>query len=114
MRIQLTRGKEALIDAADAGLVSGNKWQAAPEGLTWYARRTVTIDGRKIAQQMHHLILGAKAGECVDHISGDGIDNRRANLRIATVTVNNRNRRARPKGASRFKGERSALCGSGS
>ena len=46
---------------------------------------------------MHRVILGRELGrplqkrESVDHIDGDGLNNRRVNLRIASVTQNAQN-----------------------
>lgn len=93
--IALTRGKVALVDDADLALVSRFKWCAKRHRRTWYAE---TWNGGDHLY-MHSLILGAKG---CDHVNGDGLDNRRENLRTATPTENNRNRR--PIGASRFKG----------
>lgn len=42
---------------------------------------------------MHRLILLAKPGQQVDHINGDGLDNRDENLRFATQSQNMCNRR---------------------
>lgn len=42
---------------------------------------------------MHQLIAGIGIGEyVVDHINGDGFDNRRANLRVITDAQNGQNR----------------------
>jgi HNH endonuclease/AP2 domain len=55
---------------------------------------------------MHRLILGLSPGdpEHVDHHDGDKLNNRRANLRIASVSQNLVNTRKRLETSSRFKG----------
>ena len=40
---------------------------------------------------LHRIIMRAKEGQVVDHISGDTLDNRRINLRIVSFTDNCRN-----------------------
>jgi hypothetical protein len=54
---------------------------------------------------MHRLIMSPPPGMEVDHVNGDGLDNRRGNLRICTKSGNQRNQRpqSRPQ-SSRFKG----------
>jgi hypothetical protein len=52
---------------------------------------------------MHREVLGDPQG-VVDHINGDTLDNRRANLRVASYSGNNRNTRKRQGCSSRFKG----------
>lgn len=108
-RIQLTRGKVALVDEADHGLLARYRWYALPgatEGL-WYAFRTTPTS----TLLMHRVVLGLQDPETgenlapgveVDHRNGDGLDNRRGNLRRATRGQNGRNRRAW--GRSRFLG----------
>lgn len=41
---------------------------------------------------MHRLIMNAPEGMEVDHINGNGLDNRRENLRVVTQKVNHANR----------------------
>lgn len=89
-RVILTRGKVALIDPDDIPLVKGRCWrtQVDRDGRC-YASGTVPGSGHRSKNiTMHRLILGAKPGEVVDHINGNGLDNRRANLRICTGREN--------------------------
>lgn len=44
-------------------------------------------------KRIHRLILNAKLPLQVDHINGNGLDNRRKNLRLVTSQQNNFNRR---------------------
>ncbi len=53
---------------------------------------------------MHREILGLQKGEHTDHINGDGLDNRRANLRKVTHAQNMQNRRPHCHGRSRYRG----------
>jgi hypothetical protein len=53
---------------------------------------------------MHRVILGAKASQEVDHINGDALDNRRANLRLCTRAQNAANRRLHANNKSGYRG----------
>jgi len=100
--IPLTKGMFARVDAEDAELVLAFKWCAAPGTRTTYAARAFRReDGSQTTQSMHRLLTGF---EVTDHINGDGLDNRRSNLREATYSQNNRNARMRSHNTSGFKG----------
>jgi len=96
--IQLTQGKVAFVDNEDFEVLSAVKWFAYSHRRTFYARRNRhQPDGKWIAEHMHRTILENKMGrpiakgmEC-DHINGDGLDNRRENLREVTGGQNMRN-----------------------
>jgi len=59
---------------------------------------------RKTTIRMHRFILSAKAGDLVDHRDGDGLNNQKVNLRLATTAQNGRNQRRRADNRSGFKG----------
>jgi hypothetical protein len=103
--IQLTKGQVATVDEEDYAVLACHKWCAIRDGLTWYAIRFLRVPGeRRSAILMHRQIFGASPGERLDHVNGDGLDNRRENLRLATNQQNLRNSCKRCGGSSRFKG----------
>ena len=95
------QGLVAIIDAADYELVSAHRWFPAVRKHTTYAYAHRREGGDVL---LHRLIMGVGKGEYVDHISGDGLDNRRSNLRIATQTQNNGNTRIKSHNTSGYKG----------
>lgn len=115
--LQLTRGQNTLIDEDDFEMVAHLRWNLQRHGRIYYARRLERLpSGKMKAVPMHRLIMNAPHDRDVDHRNGDGLDNRRENLRIATTQQNMRNTR-KHRGASKFKGVyrnkhrwRSSLC----
>ncbi len=104
IEIPLTRGYVALVDDEDAGL-SGLKWSADVSRGTVYAiRRSYTADGRVTTERLHRVVVHAKSGDHVDHVNGNGLDNRRSNLRVATYRQNAENQGRRKGNTSGFKG----------
>lgn len=101
--VALTRGLESIIDAADVPLVIGRRWYAEikPSGQA-YARSAEWAGGKAKMIGLHNLIVSG--APCVDHRNGDGLDNRRGNLRPATFADNARNARIRKDNTSGFKG----------
>lgn len=103
--VPLSQGMEAIIDAADVPVVGGMNWCANRiKGSIYAVRSRFADDGRHIGLMMHRLIMDAPAGSVVDHINGDGLDNRRENLRIATHAENLRNSRLSCRNTSGVKG----------
>lgn len=101
-QIELTQNLVALIDDTDLPLVSPFKWHAHKAFKTFYAMNRYGHGGSY--HSMHRLILPAPSGIQIDHIDGNGLNNRRANLRHATQAENNRNR-------SKFLGSTSRFIG---
>lgn len=91
--IPLNHGLVALIDAEDYELVSPFKWYAKRSGgSTLYAVRTSKDPGDPSPIRMHRLILGVPSDIAVDHVNGNGLDNRRCNIRPCTTQQNAWNR----------------------
>jgi len=105
-RIPLTQGKFAIVDAGDYGRLSQYNWQAHKDGYTYYARRSRTepVTGRRTTVPMHREILDVGVDKVVDHINGNGLDNRSVNLRAATTAQNCMNRRLHKKKSSPYRG----------
>lgn len=100
--IPLTRGLVAVVDTADLDfLLSQGSWQARTESHTSYAVRVFKVDGVRRLIPMHGLLLGIRG---VDHVNGDGLDNRRVNLRPATAQQQSRNQRRRSDNTTGYKG----------
>jgi len=102
--IPLTRGKVALVDAEDYEWLSQFNWYAAQlrPGL-FYAMRNDYVGGTSRSVYLHRLVMRAKRGQYVDHTNGDGLDNRRENLRFCTNAQNLQNQH-RTSGSSPYKG----------
>jgi hypothetical protein len=103
VEIPLTRGLVAIVDAADAERVlAAGKWHAIPGGHTFYGHRNFRLgNGRGVSISLHRFLTG---WPLADHANGNGLDNRRQNLRQATSRQNAQNRRLRSDSNSGYKG----------
>lgn len=96
----------ARVDDADFEALSAHCWHRwhPPSGRRGgpYARRRV---GDSDVIFMHRQLLGLEAGDPreADHINGNGLDNRRSNLRTCTQAQNKQNVRG-CRGTSRYRG----------
>jgi hypothetical protein len=105
----LRHRKVALVDDEDFALVSKFRWTAAVRRTvdgkirTWYAVRVYSKNGKQHAVLLHRLITNALPKEKVDHRDGDGLNNRKLNIRRCTSQQNCRNK-FYGHGASKFKG----------
>jgi hypothetical protein len=85
--VSLSNGGCVAIDDADLIIVSPYSWYSinSKAGVR-YAKTGTNV-------RMHRLILGVTdSSVVVDHINGDGLDNRRGNLRAISVSDNVKNR----------------------
>jgi len=103
--VPLSQGLVALVDEDDyEQITAAGRWLAQRSKTNIYARRNVRRpDGTRTVILLHTFLTG---WPLVDHINGNGLDNRRLNLRPATITENVRNQRLRRNSTSGFKGVR--------
>jgi len=101
--IQLTQGKVALVDDEDYEMVDAYKWSYHHNGYA--VTNWNKAEGRMKFLSMHRLILGELVkGKVTDHINGNGIDNRRENLRVCSQGENTFNQKKSKSNTSGYKG----------
>jgi len=97
--IPLTKGYHAVIDSADFPLVRAFRWRLLGNPSKGLYASTGRSSNHVI---MHHAIYGTKTK--IDHLNGNGLDNRSANLRPCSVSQNGANRGMNKNNKSGFKG----------
>ncbi len=121
-KVRLSQGLEATIDSDKAEIVSKYKWHVVRSHRCMYACANIYRDGSPTTLRLHRLImgLGPESRVQVDHQDGNGLNNRRSNLRAATHAENQRNRevsannRLGYKGVSPWRGKyRATIRGNG-
>lgn len=98
--IPLTKGMMAVIDDEDYEMVSKFKWHftKVKGHSVGYAVRAVRENGKRIkTMPMHKMIMGHSDDVECDHIDGNGLNNRRSNLRVCTHAENLRNQETKNK-----------------
>lgn len=91
----------ALVDAVDFQELSKWRWRKTSHG---YIARGLRVNGKQKQVYMHRHIMSPERGMVVDHKNGNGLDNRRSNLRVCTQAQNVANSRMKNTNTSGFKG----------
>lgn len=101
--IKLTKGKYTIVDKNDFNFL--NQWKWRLHSANYAYRNDKRKSGKpRIGILMHRLILKAPKNKQVDHINGNGLDNRRKNIRLCTSTENHINSRKSSNNTSGYKG----------
>lgn len=90
----MNAGVVAEIDDDDLALFSATRWTVAVRGSTKYLQGRV--GGRRV--YLHRILVDVPEGLVVDHIDGNGLNNRRSNLRAVTRQQNVWNKCRKPLG----------------
>ena len=91
------KGSAFLFDLADLTLIRRHTWHLGKRGYP----ATHTLRGTVV---LHRLLIPEAGGMEIDHINGDKLDNRRANLRACTHQQNGFNQKRRQTNTSGYIG----------
>jgi hypothetical protein len=92
----------AIVDDEDFERASKYAWYVSPHRKTMYARHRP--DGNNMYRSLHRFLLGVTPSQIIDHVNGNGLDNRRCNIRVCTISQNRWNEPIRKTNKSGFKG----------
>lgn len=100
--IRLSNGKRVWFNLSDWPRIQKSKWYP----FTSSKGRTYATTAGRGHGLMHRFILGLTVGDgrVVDHKDGNGLNNRRSNLRVTTLSLNLANQKPTGRGTSRYKG----------
>lgn len=106
-RIDLTKGKTVTLDEEDAHWAAQWNWHALKKRNNFYAARTTSLGGVRRNVYLHREVAeraGVDVTCFVDHVDTDTFNNRRSNLRAATVAQNTHNTKMHHDNKSGVKG----------
>ena len=93
--IELRSGRKILLDDEDFELIAKYHWVAFKSRNTFYAMTQFTNNGTRQSVLLHRMILDLPSSALTDHKNGNGLDNRRENLRMCTTAQNSQNAKLR-------------------
>lgn len=99
--VEIDGGAFVQVDRIDVPLAMSRPWRKGPSGYVTYVGGR-NSSGKREPKSFHRAVMNPGAGEWVDHINHDKLDNRRSNLRVCSPGENNRNRR--PNSMTGYKG----------
>lgn len=84
-----------LVDDSDFESLSKHNWylQVTRHHDKFYAYTVIKREGKRRSVKMHRLIMGEDIPFPIDHKDGNGLNNQRDNLRVATISENGINRK---------------------
>lgn len=90
--LELTQGKQVLVDRADLPLLADRRWYAQKNhnGRGYYSVSSEFISGQRIKTTMHTWLMPGRG--VVRHLNGEGLDNRRVNLARGSQRKNQQER----------------------
>lgn len=95
-------GNEIMVDDNQYDYLSKFSWHISPQG---YAKKNKSKSPNgDHGILMHRMVLGAKAGEQVDHIDGNKLNNQLENLRLCSFSSNQANSKIKSNNTSKYKG----------
>lgn len=81
------------IDDEDYDLIKPYNWHIKYDRKSTYAISHIKSSGKYIKLSMHRLIMGIHGNKklFIDHVDRNGLNNKKSNLRIATIKQNSQN-----------------------